>query len=51
MLFRSHWVFDYTADRKGPGLVRADNEWAWILDEIAAANETIRAQLAQEAQP
>lgn len=47
----AHWVFDYTANRKGPGLIRIDNEWAWILDEIVAANEAIRAQLAQEAQP
>lgn len=45
----AHWVFDYTANRKGPGLVRADNEWAWILDEVVRGNEAIQVQLAQEA--
>jgi len=45
----AHWVFDYTANRKGPGLVRVDNEWAWILDEVGRGNEAIQAQLAQEA--
>lgn len=47
----AHWVFDYTADRKGAGLIRPDNEWAWVLDEIVRANEAIQTQLAQEAKP
>ncbi len=47
----AHWVFDYTANRKGPGLIRPDNEWAWVLDEIVRANQAIQAQLAQEAKP
>ncbi|MBM3212593.1 hypothetical protein FJZ33_10245, partial [Candidatus Poribacteria bacterium] len=34
----AYWVFDYTADRKEIGLVRKDNEWAWIIDQIAEYN-------------
>lgn len=44
----AHWVFDYTADRVGPGLVRADNEFAWVLDQIVEYNEKIRQQLLDE---
>ena len=40
----AYWVFDYTADRKGPGLVRKDNEYAWILDQIAEYNARIAVQ-------
>lgn len=45
----AHWVFDYTADRKGPGLVRPDNEYAWILDQVVEYNRQIHQQLAVEA--
>ncbi|MDH7568711.1 MAG: cellulase family glycosylhydrolase [Armatimonadota bacterium] len=38
----AHWVFDYTADRKAPGLVRRGNEYAWILDQIAEYNARLR---------
>lgn len=34
----AYWVFDYTADRKGPGLARRDNEYAWVIDQIADYN-------------
>jgi hypothetical protein len=44
----AHWVFDYTKDRKGSGLIRPDNKWAWILDEIVRTNKAIQAQLAAE---
>jgi hypothetical protein len=46
----AHWVFDYTKDRKGSGLIRPGNKWAWILDDIVRTNETIQTQLAAEAQ-
>jgi len=38
----AYWVFDYTKDRKGPGLVRKDNEYAWVIDQIVEFNEKIR---------
>ncbi|MEW6359707.1 MAG: cellulase family glycosylhydrolase [Planctomycetota bacterium] len=38
----AHWVFDYTKDRQGPGLVRRDNEYAWILDQIVEYNTRIQ---------
>lgn len=41
----AYWVFDYTKDRKGPGLVRADNEYAWIIDQTVEYNQKIREQL------
>jgi hypothetical protein len=44
----AYWVFDYTADRTGIGLVRRDNEWAWVLDQIVAHNTEIAAQLTAE---
>jgi hypothetical protein len=44
----AYWVFDYTKDRKGPGLVRRDNEYAWVLDQIAEYNEKLQGQLARE---
>ncbi len=44
----AYWVFDYTKDRKGPGLVRVDNEYAWVIDQIAEYNQKIQAQLAAE---
>ncbi len=34
----AYWVFDYTKDRKGPGLARKDNEYAWVIDQIAEYN-------------
>jgi hypothetical protein len=45
----AHWVFDYTKDRKGSGLIRPDNEWAWILDDIVRTNQQIQRQLETEA--
>lgn len=42
----AYWVFDYTADRKGIGLVRKDNEYAWVLDDIVDCNTRIEAELA-----
>lgn len=44
----AHWVFDYTDNRKGPGLIRPDNEWAWILDDISRCNQEIQRQLKEE---
>ena len=44
----AYWVFDYTADRKGTGLVRRDNEYAWVLDQIVEYNAKIAQQLAAE---
>ena len=44
----AYWVFDYTADRKGTGLVRRDNEYAWVLDQIVEYNSKIAQQLAAE---
>ena len=46
----AYWVFDYTRDREGLGLVRRDNEWAWVVDQIAEYNERIARELAQERQ-
>jgi hypothetical protein len=37
----AHWVFDYTKDREGPGLVRKDNEYAWVIDQIVEYNEKL----------
>ena len=39
----AYWVFDYTADRKIMGLVRKDNEWSWIIDQIVEYNKKIAA--------
>jgi len=44
----AYWVFDYTKDRKGPGLVRADNDYAWVIDQIADYNRKTQEQLARE---
>jgi hypothetical protein len=41
----AYWVFDYTKDRNGPGLIRKDNEYAWILDQIVEFNEKIRREM------
>jgi len=38
------WVFDYTPDRKEAGIIRKDNEYAWILDSIVEANGRLSAQ-------
>ena len=38
------WVFDYSPDRKEVGLIRRDNEYAWILDAIVEANRRLQAQ-------
>jgi hypothetical protein len=40
----AYWVFDYSKDRKGPGLVRTDNEYAWVITQIAEYNRKIQAQ-------
>lgn len=45
----AHWVFDYTADREGPGLVRPGNEYVWILDQLVRYNRRIDEQLSLEA--
>jgi hypothetical protein len=44
----AYWVFDYTADRKSTGLVRRDNEYAWVLDQIVEYNAKIGQQLEVE---
>jgi hypothetical protein len=44
----AYWVFEYTSDRTGMGLVRASNEWSWILDQIVDYNVKIAAQLEAE---
>jgi hypothetical protein len=41
----AHWVFDYTADRRGPGLVRSGNEYEWIVEQIAEYNRRIQANV------
>ncbi|PIZ33495.1 MAG: hypothetical protein COY42_29915 [Armatimonadetes bacterium CG_4_10_14_0_8_um_filter_66_14] len=46
----AHWVFDYTRDRDSMGLVRKDNECAWVIDQLAEYNERIRQQLVAERQ-
>ncbi len=46
----AYWVFDYTKDREGPGLVRQDNEYAWVIDQIADYNEKLQAPLAPDRQ-
>ena len=38
----AYWVFDYTKDRKGPGLVRANNEYAWVIDQIVEYNRRMQ---------
>jgi hypothetical protein len=38
------WVFDYTPDRKEVGLIRQDNEYAWILDALVEANGRLSAK-------
>jgi len=43
----AYWVFDYSRDRTGPGLIRRDNEYTWILDQIAESNEKIRQELTE----
>jgi hypothetical protein len=45
----AYWVFDYTADRKGMGLVRQDNEWAWVIEQIVEYNRKVAQQLEEEA--
>lgn len=40
----AYWVFDYTEDRTGSGLVRADNEYAWVIDQIVEYNRKIGAR-------
>jgi len=40
----AYWVFDYTADREIMGLVRRNNEWAWVIDQIVEYNEKINGQ-------
>lgn len=40
----AYWVFDYTPDREIMGLVRKDNQWAWIIDQIVEYNEKIETQ-------
>jgi len=47
----AYWVFDYTPNRKGIGLVRRDNEYAWVIDQIVEYNEKIQQKLAAEAKP
>jgi len=44
----AYWVFDYTPNRKEIGLVRKDNEYAWVLDEIIKYNKKINDQLQNE---
>ena len=44
----AYWVFDYTKDRKGPGLVRRDNEYAWVIDQIVEYNRRIQTPSAME---
>jgi len=44
----AYWVFDYTADREIMGLVRKDNEWAWVIDQIVEYNDKISKQIASE---
>jgi hypothetical protein len=41
----AYWVFDYTKDREGPGLVRKNNEYAWVIDQIVEFNEKIHHEL------
>ncbi len=38
------WVFDYTPDRKELGIIRQDNEYAWILDALVEANGRLSAK-------
>jgi len=38
----AYWVFDYTSDRSGPGLIRKDNKYSWILDQIVEYNEKMQ---------
>ena len=40
----AHWVFDYSANIEGPGLIRAENEYAWILDQLVEYNEKLAAE-------
>jgi len=40
----AHWVFDYSANREGPGLVRAENEYSWVLDQLVEYNERLAAE-------
>jgi len=35
----AYWVFDYTPHRKAVGLVRKDNKYNWVLDQIAEYNK------------
>jgi len=35
----AYWVFDYTPQRKSVGLVRKDNNYSWVLDQIAEYNK------------
>lgn len=44
----AYWVFDYTSDREIMGLVRKDNQWSWIIDQIIEYNKKIKEQLVGE---
>jgi hypothetical protein len=45
----AYWVFDYSPDRAGVGLIRKGGDYAWVLDQIVEYNTKIAAHLAAEA--
>jgi hypothetical protein len=45
----AYWVFDYSPDRAGVGLIRRGGDYAWVLDQIVEYNAKIKAQLSTEA--
>ncbi len=44
----AYWVFDYSPDRTGVGLIRRGGDYAWVLDQIVSYNAKIAAQLTAE---
>jgi hypothetical protein len=44
----AYWVFDYSPDRAGVGLIRRGGDYAWVLDQIVEYNQKIRVQLSAE---
>lgn len=47
----AHWVFGLGEHPLGPGLVREGNEYEWVLDEIAAWNQRLAPDDAQDEPP
>jgi hypothetical protein len=40
----AHWVFDYTFNRTNAGIIRAANDYTWVLDTVRATNAKMRGE-------